>query len=151
MRTVRAGMLLMAFAALGGCAAPPSATPFQPAIPAFQATTCDDLATEFAAIGDPALRAVLDGPDVIADEQKSVLVKRMQVLLAISVSKKARESGVIAGCAMPDWLQAAERGFSDELRRSIGSAAYDGNPVIDYQAWLLELSKDLVSAGMGRG
>jgi hypothetical protein len=52
---------------------------------------------------------------------------------------------------MPGWLQQAERGFSNELRQSIGKAAYDGNPVIDYQAWLLELSSDLRAAGMGRG
>ena len=30
---------------------------------------------------DASIRAVIDGPDMIADEQKSVLIKRMQVLL----------------------------------------------------------------------
>ena len=89
--------------------------------------------------------------DRIADEQKSVLIKRMQTLLAVAVTEQARKSGVVGTCAMPGWLQQAERGFSNELRQSIGKAAYDGNPVIDYQAWLLELSSDLRAAGMGRG
>jgi hypothetical protein len=51
---------------------------------------------------------------------------------------------------MPTWLQRAERGFSNELRQTIGKAAYDGNPVIDYEAWLLEFNNDLLAAGMGR-
>ena len=150
MTVTRAGLLAASILMLAACAGLPDATPFQPVIPGFQATTCDDLATEFAAIGDPALRSVVDGPDQIADERKSVLLKRMQVLLVTAVTGQARESGVIAGCAMPDWLQHADGGFSDALRQTIGGAAYDGNPVIDYQQWLLELNDDLVTAGMGK-
>jgi hypothetical protein len=127
------------------------ATPFRPTILAFQATTCDDLAREFGAIADPSLRSVIDGPDQIADERKSVLIKKMQVLLAQSVTEQAREARVIADCSMPAWLEAAERGFTDDLRRSIGGAAYDGDPVIGYDAWLLELNNDLVALGMGKG
>jgi hypothetical protein len=133
------------------CAGPPAATPLRPTILAFQAKTCDDLATEFGAIADPSLRSVIDGPDQIADERKSVLIKRMQVLLAQSVTQQAREAGIVADCAMPAWLEAAERGFTDGLRRSIGTAVYDGNPVIDYEAWLLDLNNDLVALGMGQG
>ena len=147
---VRLGVTAV-FVLVAACAGPPAATPFQPTILAFQATTCDDLAKEFAAIGDPSLRSVIDGPDKIAYEQKSVLVKRMQVLLAQSVTEQAREAGVIADCSMPAWLEAAEQGFTDDLRQRIGTAAYDGNPVIDYDAWLLELNNDLVALGMGKG
>jgi hypothetical protein len=150
MTGVRAG-LAAAFVLVSGCAGPPVATPFRPTILAFQATTCDDLAREFGAIADPSLRSVIDGPDQIADERKSVLIKKLQVLLAQSVTEQAREAGVIAECSMPAWLEAAERGFTDELRGSIGTAAYDENPVIDYDAWLLELNNDLVAAGMGKG
>ena len=147
-RGLLVAVTLFAVTACGGV--DPAATPFAPTILSFQATTCDDLAKEFGANADPALRSVIDGPDKIGDEQKSVLVKRMQVLLAQDVARQARESGVIGGCAMPGWLQDAEQGFSNELRQSIGKAAYDGNPVIDYQAWLLELNNDLVAAGMGK-
>lgn len=139
---------LLAVAACGGLG--PSVTPFAPTILSFRTTTCSDLAKEFGAIADPALRSVIDGPEKIADEQKSVLVKRMQVLLAQDVARQARASGVIGDCAMPAWLQEAEHGFSEQLRQSIGQAAYDGDPVIDYQAWLSELNNDLVAAGMGR-
>jgi hypothetical protein len=150
MSAVRA-VIVVAAVVLGACAGGPVATPFQPVIPAFQADTCDELAREFATITDGAMRAVIEGPDMIADEQKSVLIKRMQTLLAVAVTEQARKSGVVGTCAMPGWLQQAEHGFSNELRESIGKAAYDGSPVIDYQAWLLELSSDLRAAGMGRG
>ncbi len=151
MSAVRTVVVVVAALALGACAGGPAATPFQPVIPAFQADTCDELAAEFATTADASMRAVIDGPDMIADEQKSVLIKRMQTLLAVAVTEQARKSGVVGTCAMPGWLQQAERGFSNELRQSIGKAAYDGNPVIDYQAWLLELSSDLRAAGMGQG
>jgi hypothetical protein len=150
MTSVRA-FLAAALVLVTACAGPPAATPFQPTILAFQAKTCDDLAKEFGAIADPSLRSVIDGPNQIADERKSVLVKRMQVLLAQSVTEQAREAGVIADCSMPAWLEAAERGFTHDLRGSIGAAAYDGDPVIDYDAWLLELNNDLVALGMGKG
>jgi hypothetical protein len=137
--------------AVAACNATPAATPFRPTILAFQGTTCEELAAEFGAIGDPSLRSVVDGPDQIADERMSVLVRRMQDLLVVAVTEQAREVGVIADCTMPEWLQAAERGFSNELRQTIGAAAYDGNPVIAYPAWLLELNDQLVAHGMGKG
>jgi hypothetical protein len=148
-RTILATALLAL--ALVACAGPPAATPFQPTILAFQATTCDELATEFWGIGDPSFQSVIDGPDQIADERKSVLMARMQDLLVLSVTQQAREAGVIAECAMPGWLQRAERGFSDALRQKVGAAAYDGDPVITYDAWLLALNDQLIRAGMGKG
>ena len=144
-------VLVAALVLVSACAGPPAATPFQPTILVFQATTCDDLGKEFGAIADPSLRSVIDGPDQIADERKSVLIKHMQVLLAQSVTEQAREAGVIADCSMPAWLEEAEGGFTDDLRQRIGTVAYDGNPVIDYEAWLLELNNDLVALGMGKG
>jgi hypothetical protein len=135
---------------LTACNAVPVATPFQPTILAFQGSTCDELAAEFGAIGDPSLRFVVDGPKQIADEAMSVLVQKMESLLIIAVTEQAREAGVIGDCTMPGWLQQAERGFSDHLRQTIGGAAYDGNPVISYQAWLLELNDQLIASGMGK-
>lgn len=137
---------------VAGCGAGlPGATPFQPVIPAFQATTCDELADELGRTVDAALLSVMNGPDVIANEQMSVRIAGMQRLLAVAVSEQAREAGVIADCTMPGFFERAERGFSDEFRADIGAHAYDGNPVIDYQAWLLEFSDLLVDSGMGRG
>ena len=160
-RSIRSGsgrvaVRVVAAAAIGilavaACTAVPAATPFQPVILAFQGSTCEELGREFGAIGDPSLRSVVDGPDHIADENKSVLVAKMQGLLVLAVTEQAREAGVIADCTMPEWLRGAERGFSDQLRESIGAAAYDGNPVISYQAWLLELNDQLIARGMGRG
>jgi hypothetical protein len=112
---------------LAGCSGASPATPFQPVILAFQGSTCDELAREFSAIGDPSLRVVVDGPDRIADEGKSVLIGKMQGLLVLAVTEQAREAGVIADCAMPEWLQHAERGFSDELRRPIGASPMTAN------------------------
>ena len=137
--------------AVAACSVAPAATPFRPIILSFQGTTCDELAREFGAIGDPSLRSVVDGPKQIADEAMSVLVGKMQGLLVVAVTEQAREAGVIADCSMPEWLQQAERGFSEELRQTIGGAAYDGSPVISYQAWLLELNDQLVASGMGKG
>ena len=148
-RAVAAG-LLSGFV-LAACNAMPAATPFRPIILAFQGTTCEELAAEFGAIGDPSLRSVVEGPKQVADEAMSVLVQKMEGLLVVAVTERAREAGVIADCTMPEWLQQAERGFSDELRQSIGAAAYDGSPVISYQAWLLELNDQLIGSGMGKG
>ena len=141
----------VAVASLAACAGQPAATRFAPTILAFQGSTCEQLAAEFAAVGDPSLRSVIDGPDQIADEDKSVLISTMQGLLVLAVTQRAREAGVIADCDMPDWLQRAETGFTDQLRTRIGAVAYDGNPVITYQAWLAELNDRLVQAGMGKG
>lgn len=148
MRPLVAG--LIALLAPTACARAPAATPFQPVILAFQGSTCDELAREFGAIGDPSFRFVIDGPDQIADERKSVLMAKMQALLVLAVTDQAREAGVIADCTMPEWLQRAERGFSDQLRQTIGAAAYDGNPVIQYNAWLGELNDLLIARGMGK-
>jgi hypothetical protein len=148
MRPILAALVVLV--SLVACNAAPAATPFQPTILAFQGSTCDELAAEFGAIGDPSLRAVIDGPEQIADEAMSVLVRTMQGLLVAAVTDQAREAGVIADCTMPEWLQKAERGFTDQLRQTIGAAAYDGNPVISYPTWLLELNDELIARGMGK-
>jgi hypothetical protein len=145
------GAALLVGLALIACNATPAATAFRPVILAFRGSTCAELAAEFGAIADPSLRSVVEGPKQVADEAMSVLVGKMESLLVVAVTEQAREHGVIADCTMPEWLQQAERGFSDQLRQTIGAAAYDSNPVISYQAWLLELNDQLVRSGMGKG
>jgi hypothetical protein len=145
---VLAAALVAACSGIGPLA---SATPREVVVPAFTATTCDELAQELGRTADVELLSVINGPDQVDGEAKSVLVGNMQAFLAIGVTEHARELGIIADCAMPAFLEQAESGFSDELRAKIGSAAYDANPVIDYQQWLLEFSDQLVDRGMGRG
>lgn len=80
-----------------------------------------------------------------------MLLPRVMNGLALGARDRMATLGITADCTMPAFPQRAELGFSDELRSTIGAAAYDGNPVIDYQAWLLESSNMLVFLVVGEG
>jgi len=49
---------------------------------------------------------------------------------------------------MPAFLEAAERGFSNELRAGIGHAMYDGQPDVSYQEFRDGLAR--VMSGIGK-
>jgi len=150
LRTVLLGLAI----SLGGCGlASPSAapTPVTFEVPQFTGSTCDEIADQLGPVADMMLLAVVQGPEAVQGEARSVLLPRVMNGLALGARDRMDTLGITADCAMPGFLQRVEQGFSDELRSTIGAAAYDSNPVIDYQAWLLEFSNMLVFVGVGEG
>lgn len=134
---------------LGSLSAAPTPVTFE--VPQFTGSTCDEIADQLGPVADAMLLEVVRGPEVVQGESRSVLLPRVMNGLALGARDRMATLGITADCAMPAFLQRAERGFSEELRSTIGGAAYDGNPVIDYQAWLLEFSNMLVFVGVGEG
>ncbi|MGK2849470.1 MAG: hypothetical protein ACSLFN_00935 [Candidatus Limnocylindrales bacterium] len=149
------GLLALALALLvSGCGiGSPSAapTPVTFEVPQFIGSTCDEIADQLGPVAGAMLLAVIRGPEAVQGESRSVLLPRVMNGLALSARDRMATLGITADCTMPAFLQRAERGFSDELRSTIGAVDYDGNPVIDYQAWLLEFSNMLVFVGVGEG
>ena len=152
-RIARSVASLLALAwVLAGCgiglpSAAPTPVTFQ--VPQFTGSTCDEIADQLGPVADAMLVAVVQGPEAVQGEARSVLQPRVMNGLALGARDRMATLGITADCTMPAFLQRAERGFSEELRATIGTAAYDGNPVIDYQAWLLEFSNMLVFVGVG--
>lgn len=149
----RLASLLALTLALAGCglgfpSAAPTPVTFQ--VPQVSGSNCDEIADQLGPVADAMLLAVVQGPEAVQGEGRSVLLRRVMNGLALGARDRMDAVGITAECAMPGFLQRAELGFSDDLRSTIGSAAYDGNPVIDYQAWLLEFSDMLVFLVVGK-
>lgn len=145
------GLLALALAGCGIGAPSAAPTPVTFQVPQFTGSTCDKIADQLGPVADAMLLEVVRGPDAVQGEGRSVLLRRSMNGLALGARDRMATLGITADCAMPGFLQRAELGFSDDLRTTIGGAAYDGNPVIDYQAWLLEFSNMLVFVGVGEG
>lgn len=144
--------LMAGLLAVAGCGGPPplaGPTTVTFEVPQFKGGSCDEIADQMGPVADAMLLEVVRGPDVVGDEGKSVRLPRVLNGLALGARDRMVRLGIVAECTMPAFLQRAERGFSEELRSTIGAAAYDGNPIIDYQAWLLEFSNMLVFVGVG--
>ena len=107
----------------------------------FAATTCADVAREWAVVLDKAVIAVLDGPADVGGEARSVRLKRAQVIVSSDMNNHLRRLGIRDRCDVPEFMAAAEPLFSQGLRARIGTAMFDGNPVMTYQDWLVDVRK----------
>lgn len=112
---------------LGGCTAQRHA---------FVGSTCQDLAREWAGVLDGALVAILDGPEAVESQSRSVLIKQALVITTIDMQTRLAELGLAETCDLPEFMAAAEPLFSDRLRTGAGGALYDGNPPATYSEWL---------------
>ncbi len=104
----------------------------------FLSSTCQDLAREWAGILDPALVAILDGPEAVEMNSRSVLFKRTLVITTIDMQTRLTELELLETCDLPEFMAAAEPLFSDRLRADAGGALYGGggNPPATYAEWL---------------
>ena len=104
----------------------------------FVSSTCEDLAREWAGVLDSALVAILDGPEAVEMQSRSVLFKQALVITTIDMQTRLTEIGLLETCDLPEFMAAAEPLFSDRLRADAGGALYGGggNPPSTYAEWL---------------
>ena len=139
-------MLLAAVTVIASCtSAPPSATVCAgissevggcTARHTFVGSTCADLAKEWAEVLDLAVIAVLDGPDSVAEQGRSVRLRQALVITTADMNTRLQALGLKADCDLPEFIGVAEPLFSAKLRAGVGVALFDGNPAATYEEWL---------------
>lgn len=107
--------------------------------PEFAATDCSGVGREFGAYLDDRTRQIVAGPDAVEGEARSVRLRQAMVLLSARANDYLKEHGLHASCDVPEFLAAAETQFSEELRRGVEDAFYDGAPRATYDEWKREL------------
>lgn len=114
----------------------------------FAATTCDGLAREWATVLDRQVVEILDGP---ADPSRAVSVrlKSAVAIVTIDMNTKLRALGLAADCDVPEFMAAAQAGFSAEVRAKVGAGLYDGNPAATYEEWLTDVKRTLAVIDAG--
>lgn len=80
--------------------------------------------------------AILDGPDAVENQSRSVLFKQALVITTIDIQTRLTEHGLLETCDLPEFMAAAEPLFSDRLRAGAGGALYSGSPPATYSEWL---------------
>ena len=108
--------------------------------PEFTATDCPGMGREFGAALDRRALAIVDGPDAVDGEARSVRLRQAMVLLSARANDHLRDLGLHASCDVPEFLGAAEAEFSAELREGVGDALYDGAPSATFDEWMSELT-----------
>ncbi len=108
--------------------------------PEFTATDCAGAGREFGALLDERTLAIIEGPEAIGGEARSVRLRQAMVLVSARANDHLREQGIHADCDMPEFLEAAEGEFSAALRDGVGIALYDGAPPATYAEWRSELT-----------
>ena len=116
--------------------------------PIFAGTTCESLASEYGAVLDRALLEIVRGPADVGGNAKSSRVIQAEAYVTTALTDRMVAIGVIERCKMPAFLDAAEMGFSDELKAGIGHAMYDSQPDVSYQEFLDGLAR--VMSGIGK-
>ena len=105
----------------------------------YTATTCDEVAAEWAALVDRQIIATLDGPAVVDGEAHSSRLKTVLVISAVDADAHIETLGLAAPCDVDAFLAIAEPRFTDDLRSRVGAAMYDGEPVVSYEEWLADV------------
>ena len=109
----------------------------------YVATTCDDAAKEWAAVLDAAVVGVLNGPDVVDDNARSVRLGQQLVISAVDLNEHLRQLRLREECSVAGVMAIAEPLFSEQVRSGAGAALYDGQPVATYDEWLADVRKVL--------
>lgn len=63
------------------------------------------------------------------------------MIVSSDMNNHLRRLGIRDRCDVPEFMAAAEPLFSQGLRARIGTAMFDGNPVMTYQDWLVDVRK----------
>jgi hypothetical protein len=122
-------------AEMGGC---------DPALlPTFEGLDCDQIAQEFGEFLDTQTVAVLEGPEMVDGNGRSVRLKHRMVVLTTLAGRRLDELDLRGECDIVGFLATAEQRFSAELMSGVGAALYDGDPVATYEEWRTELERTL--------
>ena len=152
-----AGTLLAAIAVIAACNAAPQASPTQEVCDGisadmggctaerhkFTSSTCADLAREWVTVLDPAVVAILDGPDGVNNDGRSVRLKRAVVITTLDMNTRLRELELQEDCDAPEFMAVAVPLFSDKVRSGAGNALWNGNPPATFEEWLDDVRRTL--------
>lgn len=107
----------------------------------YTSSTCADVAREWAQVLDRAAVAVLDGPEVVAEQRRSVRLRQALVIASADMNLRIRELRLQEKCDLPEFMAAAEPVFSADLRARVGAALFDGDPIASYEDWLADVQE----------
>ena len=116
----------------------------------FTASTCKDLAKEWAGVLDAAVVAVIDGPEEVAQQARSVRLRQALVITTADMNTRLQQLDLQADCDLPEFMEAAEPVFSAKLRAGVGAALFDGGPET-YEDWLDDVRAVARSIDDGEG
>lgn len=119
---------------MGGCA---------PGRHVFTASTCPDLAREWANALDGAVVTVLQGPPAVDLQARSVRIRQAMAIASVDLNERLRTLGLRGSCDVSEVMGIAEPLFSPALRSGVGAAMFDGEPVVGYEQWRADLLKML--------
>lgn len=105
----------------------------------FAGSSCAGLAEEWATELDGQIVEILEGPDSVADQGRSVRIRQALVVTTVDMNTRLTELALQADCDVPEFMAAAEARFSETLRAGAGDALYDGDPSATYEEWLQDV------------
>lgn len=108
--------------------------------PEFAATDCAGVGREFGTYLDERTRQIIEGPEAVGGDARSVRLRQAMVLLSARANEYLRDTDLHASCDIPEFLAAAEAQFSPQLKDRVGTALYDGAPPATYEEWKSELT-----------
>lgn len=108
--------------------------------PNFTARDCPAVGREFGIMVDERTVEIIQGPEAVAGEARSVRLRQAIVLVSARANDHLKELGIHASCDVPAFLEAAEAEFSPSLRDGVRDALYDGAPAATYDEWRSELT-----------
>jgi hypothetical protein len=114
-------------------------------LPTFTADDCDGVAREWGRLVDSQVLNIISGPEAVEGEARSVRTRQATVLLSTLAGRHLDEVGVRAQCDATRFVEVGEGEFSDDLRQQVGSAMFDGQPVVPYEEWLADLARTATS------
>ena len=123
---------------VGGCGPTPS----------FAATTCDTLAEEFGSEIDRAMLEILNGPENVAGEARSIRILHRGIVITAALTDRMIALGIIERCTMPAFLDQAATAFSADMKAGIGAVLNDGSPPATYADFLDRLGR--IMSGIGK-
>jgi len=123
---------------IGGCGPTPS----------FAAMTCDALAAEFGSEIDRAMLEILNGPENVAEEARSIRIQHRGIVITRALTDRMIALGILQRCTMPAFLDQAASAFSADMKARIGAAVNDGSPPATYGEFLERLGR--IMSGIGK-
>lgn len=114
----------------------------------FTGSSCTGLAVEWASVLDKAVIAVLDGPENVNAQARSVRLRQALVITTSDMNMRLQALKLEESCDLPEFMAAAEPVFTAKLRGGVGAALFDGSPAT-YQDWLNDVGKVIRSIDEG--
>jgi hypothetical protein len=93
--------------------------------PVFSGGSCAGVGREFGVQLDERAIAIINGPQNVNGESRSVRLDQQVLLVMTRANKHIRNQGMARECDADEFVTAAEHEFSVELRKQAGNYLYD--------------------------